>query len=101
MVALHKSKKQKKSSHKLDVYGDAVRGSHFQKKIDELKSKMNTKYFPHIAGSLVLASAGTLGLLHKWEPAKGKPDAHLVAFLSAILNSYTHTHGLAAQEASP
>ena len=35
------------------------------------------KYFPHIAGSLVLASAATVGILHKWEPAKGSPDAHL------------------------
>ena len=45
---------------------------------------MNTKYFPHIAGSLILASAGTLGLLHKWEPAKGKPDAHLYVYEDKI-----------------
>jgi GH24 family phage-related lysozyme (muramidase) len=47
---------------------------------------MNTKYFPHIAGSLILASAGTLGLLHKWEPAKGKPDAHLVVYADKLAN---------------
>lgn len=38
------------------------------------------KYFPHIAGSLILASAASVGLLHKWEPAKGKPDAHLYVY---------------------
>lgn len=43
MVAVHKSKKQKKSSHKLDVYGDAVRGSHFQKKIDDFTFDTNLK----------------------------------------------------------
>ena len=47
---------------------------------------MNTKYFPHIAGSLVLASAGTLGLLHKWEPAKGSTDAHLVVYADKLAN---------------
>lgn len=38
------------------------------------------KYFPHIAGSLVLASATSVGLLHKWEPAKGTPDAYLYVY---------------------
>lgn len=38
------------------------------------------KYFPHIAGSLVLASATSLGLLHKWEPAKETPDAYLYVY---------------------
>lgn len=38
------------------------------------------KYFPHLAGSLILASAGALGLMHKWEPAKGSPDAHLYVY---------------------
>lgn len=39
-----------------------------------------TKYFPHLAGSLVLASAAAVGLMHKWEPAKGAPDAHLYVY---------------------
>lgn len=38
------------------------------------------KYFPHLAGSLVLASAAAVDILHKWEPAKGKPDAHLYVY---------------------
>lgn len=38
------------------------------------------KYFPHLAGSLILAGAGALGLMHKWEPAKGAPDAHLYVY---------------------
>lgn len=42
------------------------------------------KYFPHIAGSLILASAASLGMLHKWEPAKGKPDAHLYVYEDKI-----------------
>ena len=45
---------------------------------------MKTKYFPHLAGSLVLASAGALGILHKWEPAKGKPDAHLIVYADKL-----------------
>ena len=44
------------------------------------------KYFPHIAGSLILASAASLGILHKWEPAKGKPDAHLVVYADKLAN---------------
>ena len=39
-----------------------------------------TKYFPHLAGSLILASATAVGLMHKWEPAKGSPDAHLFVY---------------------
>lgn len=31
------------------------------------------RYFPHLAGSLVLASAAALGLLHKWEPDPRDP----------------------------
>ncbi len=42
------------------------------------------KYFPHIAGSLILASSASLGILHKWEPAKGKPDAHLYVYEDKI-----------------
>jgi lysozyme len=42
------------------------------------------KYFPHLAGSLVLASAGAVGLLHKWEPARGKPGAHLVVYADKL-----------------
>lgn len=42
------------------------------------------KYFPHLAGSLILASATATGLLHKWEPAKGKPDAHLVVYADKL-----------------
>lgn len=42
------------------------------------------KYFPHLAGTLILASASTLGLLHKWEPAKGKPDAHLYVYADKL-----------------
>lgn len=42
------------------------------------------KYFPHLAGSLILASAGAVGLMHKWEPAKGSPDAHLIVYADKI-----------------
>ena len=45
------------------------------------------KYFPHIAGSLVLASAATVGILHKWEPAKGSPDAHLFVYEDKIASN--------------
>lgn len=38
------------------------------------------KFFPHLAGSLVLASAGSVAMLEKWEPAKGKPGAELVVY---------------------
>ena len=38
------------------------------------------KYFPHLAGSLILAASGAVGLMHKWEPAKGSPDAHLFVY---------------------
>lgn len=47
------------------------------------------KYFPHLAGSLILASAalvGGNGLLDRWEPAKGKPDAHLYVYADKIAN---------------
>ena len=46
-----------------------------------------TKYFPHLAGSLILASAavvGGKGLLDRWEPAKGSPDAHLVVYADKL-----------------
>lgn len=42
------------------------------------------RYFPHLAGSLVLASAATVGVLNKWEPAKGSPDAHLVVYADKL-----------------
>ena len=45
------------------------------------------KYFPHLAGSLILASAavvGGKGLLDRWEPAKGSPDAHLVVYADKL-----------------
>lgn len=45
------------------------------------------KYFPHLAGSLILASAalvGGTGLLDRWEPAKGKPDAHLYVYADKL-----------------
>jgi GH24 family phage-related lysozyme (muramidase) len=42
------------------------------------------KYFPHLAGSLVLASAATLGMLDKWEPKKGDSDAHLVVYADKL-----------------
>lgn len=38
------------------------------------------KYFPHLAGSLILAGAGVLGLMHKWEPDTRTPDAHLYVY---------------------
>ena len=46
-----------------------------------------TKYFPHLAGSLILASAAVVGgegLLDRWEPAKGSPDAHLVVYADKL-----------------
>lgn len=43
-----------------------------------------TKYFPHLVGSLVLASAATVGMLDKWEPAKGKPGAELVVYADKL-----------------
>lgn len=44
------------------------------------------KYFPHLAGSLILASAGTVGILHKWEPAVDpkNPEAHLIVYTDGI-----------------
>lgn len=42
------------------------------------------RYFPHLAGSLVLASAATVGVLNKWEPAKGSPDAHLIVYADKL-----------------
>lgn len=42
------------------------------------------RYFPHLAGSLVLASAATVGMLNKWEPAKSSPDAHLVVYADKL-----------------
>lgn len=42
------------------------------------------KYFPHLAGSLILASAGAVGIMHKWEPAKGSPDSHLVVYADKL-----------------
>lgn len=54
-----------------------------------------TKYFPHLAGSLILASAGAVGLLHKWEPAKGTVDAHLYVYEDKIAsNTLTVCSGL-------
>lgn len=43
-----------------------------------------TRYFPHLAGTLVLASAGAVGMLNKWEPAKGSPDAQLVVYADKL-----------------
>jgi lysozyme len=45
-------------------------------------SKM--KYFPHLAGTLILASTSAIYLLHKWEPARGKPDAHLFVYADKL-----------------
>lgn len=42
------------------------------------------KYFPHIASSLVLASAGTVGLMHDWEPDTRFPDAHLYVYADKL-----------------
>ena len=54
-----------------------------------------TKYFPHLAGSLILASAGAVGLLHKWEPDTSKPDAHLYVYEDKIAsNTLTVCSGL-------
>ena len=53
------------------------------------------KYFPHLAGSLILASAGAVGLLHKWEPDTSKPDAHLYVYEDKIAsNTLTVCSGL-------
>lgn len=43
-----------------------------------------TKYFPHLAGALVLASAVAGGMLDKWEPAKGKDGAELVVYADKL-----------------
>jgi hypothetical protein len=43
-----------------------------------------TKYFPHLVGSLVLASAATVSMLDKWEPAKGKPGAELIVYADKL-----------------
>lgn len=45
-----------------------------------------SRYFPHLVGSLVLASATSLGLLHKWEPAVDprNPEAHLIVYTDGI-----------------
>lgn len=42
------------------------------------------KYFPHLAGSLVLASASAVGLLHKWEPDRSTKDSHLVVYADKL-----------------
>lgn len=53
------------------------------------------KYFPHLAGSLILAGAGALGLIHKWEPAKGSPDVHLFVYEDKLAgNVLTVCNGL-------
>jgi len=53
------------------------------------------KYFPHLAGSLVLAGAGAIGIIHKWEPAKGSPDAYLYVYEDKLAsNIWTVCHGL-------
>ena len=45
-----------------------------------------SRYFPHLIGSLVLASATSVGLLHKWEPAVDtrNPEAHLIVYTDGI-----------------
>ena len=47
---------------------------------------MIKKYFPHIAGSLVLASAGTVAMLEKWEPSKdpNNTEAHLIVYADKL-----------------
>ena len=47
------------------------------------------KYFPHLAGSLILAASGAVGLMHKWEPAKGSPDAHLFVYEDKLAICFT------------
>ena len=44
------------------------------------------KYFPHLAGSLVLASAGTIGMLTKWEPDRKTPEAYLTVYADKLAN---------------
>lgn len=43
-----------------------------------------TKYFPHLAGSLIIAGAGAIAMLDKWEPEKGSPEAHLVVYADKL-----------------
>ena len=45
------------------------------------------KYFPHLAGSLILASAATGVILHKWEPDKRKPEAHLYVYADKLASN--------------
>lgn len=53
------------------------------------------KYFPHLAGSLILASVGAVGLMHKWEPDTSKPDAHLYVYEDKLAsNTLTVCAGL-------
>jgi len=54
-----------------------------------------TKYFPHIAGTLILSSTAALGLLHKWEPDKSSPDAYLYVYEDKLAsNTLTVCSGL-------
>ena len=43
-----------------------------------------SRYFPKLAGTLVLASATSLGMLAKWEPAKTQPGAELVVYADKL-----------------
>lgn len=47
---------------------------------------MKSKYFPHLAGSLILATAAAGGLLHKWEPDRSTPTSHLIVYADKIAN---------------
>lgn len=42
------------------------------------------KYFPHLAGSLVLASAASVGFIADWEEDKSKPDAQLIVYADKL-----------------
>lgn len=67
------------------------------------------RYFPHLAGSLVLAGAGAFGFLAKWEPSKKDPGlvyadklaGGLPTVCKGITNHITSTPVIVGERWSP
>ena len=60
---------------------------------NRLQPRSRMRYFPHLAGSLVLVSATVTGLLNKWEPNHNDPGRvyadKLAAGLPTVCNGIT------------
>lgn len=54
------------------------------KELNHITTQGFKRFFPHLAGTIVLASAGSVAMLNKWEPAKGKPGAELVVYADKL-----------------